>query len=159
MSNEKELSDGESFCHADYGFRHFRCVPLPENMIDKIKNFDPDSMDGMAAEIGEDNMAAAIGEDAILQTWVIADGYTFSEIPEEKNFAGYHAHLLDGTLYIIAKGWGTEQTRELLNHPEKNEWRLRRICIFGYSLGMESLRELNINVPNFFRNVQIEMRY
>jgi adenine-specific DNA-methyltransferase len=121
-----------------------------------IEKFDP-SAKSQGNLFG--NMAQAFGEETILQTWLLADGYEFGQTPEIKNFAGYHAHCIDGSLYIINEGWGTEQTRELLNLAGKNELRLNHIRIYGYSLGMESLRELKINVSQSLKNVEIELRY
>jgi len=141
---------------AGAGFKHYRCQAPPAQTIDKIEKFDP-SKEIQGDLFGE--MANAFGEETILQTWLISDGYEFSQIPETKNFAGYRAYYIDGSLYIINQGWGKEQTKELLNLVGKNELRLNHIRIYGYSLGMESLRELKINVSQSLSNVEIELRY
>jgi len=141
---------------AGAGFKHYRCQAPPAQTIDKIEKFDP-SKEIQGDLFGE--MANAFGEETILQTWLLSDGYEFSQIPETKNFAGYRAHYIDGSLYIINQGWGKEQTKELLNIVGKNELRLNHIRIYGYSLGMESLRELKINVSQSLSNVEIELRY
>jgi adenine-specific DNA-methyltransferase len=146
----------ERIKRAGGSFRNFRCVAPPTQTIDMIEKFDP-SAESQGNLFG--SMAQAFGEETILQTWLLADGYEFGQTPEAKNFAGYRAHCIDGSLYIINEGWGTEQTRELLNLAGKNELRLSHIRIYGYSLGMESLRELKINVSQSLKNVETELRY
>ncbi|MCL1966384.1 MAG: hypothetical protein FWF67_00710 [Fibromonadales bacterium] len=146
----------ERIKRAGAGFKHYRCQVPPAQTIDKIEKFDP-SKEIQGDLFGE--MANAFGEETILQTWLLSDGYEFSQATETKNFAGYRAHYIDGSLYIINQGWGKEQTKELLNLVGKNELQLNHIRIYGYSLGMESLRELKINVSQSLSNVEIELRY
>jgi len=146
----------ERIKRAGAGFKHYRCQEPPAQTIDKIEKFDP-SKEVQGDLFGE--MANAFGEETILQTWLLSDGYEFSQMPETKNFAGYRAHYIDGSLYIINQGWGKEQTKELLNLVGKNELRLNHIRIYGYSIDMESLRELKINVSQSLSNVEIELRY
>jgi adenine-specific DNA-methyltransferase len=140
----------------DLGFKHFICKESPIETIDKIEKFDP-SKEAQGDLFGD--MVNAFGEEAILQTWLIADGYEFNQTPEVKKFAGYNAYYIDGSLYIINEGWSSQQTKELLNLVGTNKLRLNHIRIYGYSLGMESLRELKINVSQSLKDVKFELRY
>jgi adenine-specific DNA-methyltransferase len=101
------------------------------------------------------------GINTILQTWLIDDGYTFNQQPQEIDFEGYKAHYMDNSsLYIINVGWGNKQTESLLNLIGNNDLNINTIIVYGYSFTMESLRELKLNVKNnLSRQVSIEIRY
>ena len=142
----------------DLGFRHYRIKPWDVQMIEKIEAFDPSLP--QQADMFED-MASKIGVENILTTWMVADGYALTAEVRHMDIAGYTAHYLDNALlYIIAGGWGTVQTKALLNRVGERKLNLNTIIVFGYSLGLESMRELEINVKQSLNNeVQVEKRY
>jgi hypothetical protein len=128
----------------DLGFCHYRLQPPAAQLIEKIDSFDldpplqPDMFAGMANKIGID---------AILAMWMAADGYELTHPVREIALAGYIAHYLDNSLlYIIAEGWGTAQTKALCNLVGIRKLNLNTVIVLGYSLGLEDLRELVINV-------------
>jgi len=91
----------------------------------------------------------------------VADGYMLTDNVQKIEIAGYTAHYLDNSLlYIIAGGWGSEQTQALLNLVGERKLNLNTIIVFGYSFGLESMRELEISIKTSLNNeVQIEKRY
>jgi len=141
----------------DLGFKHYRLATPNAQTIDKIMEFNPNGnklfSEDMISELG--------GLETILQTWLIDDGYSFDQQPEEIDFAGYKAHYMDNSLlYIINTNWGKKQTEELLNRVGLNGLNLNTLIVFAYSFDMESLRELELNVKNNLnRQVSIEIRY
>ncbi len=57
------------------------------------------------------------------------------------------APYVDNTrLYLIDERWGTEQTRDLLNHIGTHQLPVQTIVIYGYSFDLESIRELEIGL-------------
>lgn len=57
------------------------------------------------------------------------------------------ARYVDNTrLYLIDERWGTEQTRDLLNHIGTHQLPVQTIVIYGYSFDLESIRELEIGL-------------
>lgn len=142
----------------DLGFRHYRIEPPAATLITEIEAFEPGKT--QQADLFE-GMAEKLGVDAILATWMVADGYPLTEPVTSLDVAGYAAHYLDNSLlYIIAEGWGTEQTKALCNLVGERKVNLNTIIVFGYSLGLEAMRELEINVQQSLNaEVKVEKRY
>ena len=141
----------------DLGFKHYLLTSTTEATLDKIIEFNPTEN-----RLFSDDMVSALGGIAtILATWLIDDGYDFSQSAQTIDFAGYTAHYIDNSvLYLVSQGWGAEQTKVLLNKIGKYELNVNTIIIFGYSFTMESLRELEMNVKNTLdKQVLIEKRY
>ena len=141
----------------DLGFKHYRLATPAADTLDKITEFNLTER-----RIFKDDMVSALGGlETILATWLIDDGYDFSQSAQNIDFAGYAAHYIDNSvLYLISQGWGAEQTRILLNKIGKHELNVNTIIVFGYCFTMESLRELEMNVKNTLdRQVLVEKRY
>jgi len=141
----------------DLGFKHYLLTSPTEATLDKIIEFNPTEN-----RLFSDDMVSALGGIAtILATWLIDDGYDFSQSAQTIDFAGYTAHYIDNSmLYLISQGWGAEQTKVLLNKIGKHELNVNTIIVFGYSFTMESLRELEMNVKNTLnKQVLIEKRF
>jgi len=140
------------------GYRHYRIATPDAATIQKIEAFEPDK-----EQQGDlfDNLADKIGVEAILATWMAADGYPLTQEVVRLDLAGYTAHYLDNALlYIIAEGWGKEQTEALLNLVGERKLNLNTIVVFGYSLRLEAMRELEINVKQSLNGaVLVEKRY
>ncbi|MDR1486094.1 MAG: hypothetical protein LBT09_14910 [Planctomycetaceae bacterium] len=150
----------------DGGFKHYRIVEPDVITLDKIATFDPeheqqkDFFDDMVTQF-DDKITGAKGEDVVLQTWLIHDGYTFDQQPEQIDFDGYQAYYIDQSLlYIIRQDWGNKQTKKLLNDVGTHNLNLNTIIVYGYSFSIESLRELVLGVKqSLSRQVLIERRY
>ena len=130
------------------GFKHFRLTtPNDENALLKLEEFDPNAIVAFP-----EDMTATFdgGEKAILQTWLIDDGFEFNQTPKIVEFAGYQAHYIEQRLYLISTGWSSEATRELLNAIGKNKLAVQSIVIFPYSFAFNELNELKINLRTAF---------
>lgn len=62
-------------------------------------------------------------------------------------------------LYLIDERWGTEQTRDLLNHIGTHQLPVQTIVIYGYSFDLESIRELEIGLKQLDQKVNLVKRY
>lgn len=130
------------------GFKHFRLTtPNDENALLKLEEFDPNAIVAF-----QEDMTTTFdgGEKAILQTWLIDDGFEFNQTPKIVEFAGYQAHYIEQRLYLISTGWSSEATRELLNAIGKNKLAVQSIVIFPYSFAFNELNELKINLRTAF---------
>jgi adenine-specific DNA-methyltransferase len=162
IKTEKELALQEDF---DTGFKHYRIAAPNVTTLDKIEKFDPeqhpkDLFDNMLTAF-DAKTTGAKGEEVILQTWLINDGYTFDQQPQEIDFDGYQAYHIDNSLlYLINQGWGVKQTLILLNAVETYKLNINTIIVYGYSFAMESLRELELGIEQLIeKQVIIERRY
>jgi site-specific DNA-methyltransferase (adenine-specific) len=130
------------------GFKHFRLTtPNDENALLKLEEFDPNAIVAFPEDM---TTTFEGGEKAILQTWLIDDGFEFNQTPKIVEFAGYQAHYIEQRLYLISTGWSSEATRELLNAIGKNKLAVQSIVIFPYSFAFNELNELKINLRTAF---------
>ena len=130
------------------GFKHFRLTtPNDENALSKLEEFDPNAIVAFPEDM---TTTFDGGEKAILQTWLIDDGFEFNQTPKIVEFAGYQAHYIEQRLYLISTGWSSEATRELLNAIGKNKLAVQSIVIFPYSFTFNELNELKINLRTAF---------
>ena len=130
------------------GFKHFRLTtPNDENALLKLEEFDPNAIVAFPEDM---TTTFDDGEKAILQTWLIDDGFEFNQTPKIVEFAGYQAHYIEQRLYLISTGWTSEATRELLNAIGKNKLAVQSIVIFPYSFAFNELNELKINLRTAF---------
>ncbi|HEY4399996.1 MAG TPA: DNA methyltransferase [Lactobacillaceae bacterium] len=152
----------------DAGFKHFRMVAPTQKTLDDIDNFDElattlDLFDDMLTPFSSDELQVsgdATGYDTVLQTYLVADGYRFDVAVENLTVAGYQLPYVDGTrVYIINSGWHIAQTKALVNAVGTNELVLQTIVVYGYSLSLEDLRELEIALAQLDSKVNLIVRY
>lgn len=130
------------------GFKHFQLTtPNDENALLKLEEFNPNAIVAFPEDM---TTTFDGGEKAILQTWLIDDGFEFNQTPKIVEFAGYQAHYIEQRLYLISTGWSSEATRELLNAIGKNKLAVQSIVIFPYSFAFNELNELKINLRTAF---------
>ncbi len=164
----------------DLGFKHYRFVTPQQQTLDDLDSFDMASgqflnTSGQIAafsESGFDDMispfsarglgiaGSASGEETILTTWLVADGYKMDINVQPLDFAGYPASRVDDTrVYLIAGGWSTAQTRELLNRIGTHQLPVQTVVIYGYSFDLTSLHELEIGLKQLDQKVNLVKRY
>lgn len=98
--------------------------------------------------------------DTILHTYLAKDNYRFDVPIQTIDFAGIHLPYVNNQrIYLIANNWRAENTKALVNAIGKNELVVQTIVIYGYTLEMESLRELEIALNQLENKVNLQVRY
>ncbi|MGO4942209.1 DNA methyltransferase [Ruoffia tabacinasalis] len=150
----------------DFGFKHFRVVPPNQETLDKIEyddNLQLNLFDDMIDVFSSQKLGVAgnaAGFDTILQTYLAKDNYQFDVNIEMIDFAGIKLpHVNNQRIYLIANNWRTEHTKALVNAIGKNELTVQTIVVYGYTLEMESLRELEIALNQLENKVNLQVRY
>lgn len=177
IQEEKGLELPEGF---DGGFKHYRILEPSQVTVDDLDSFDIETGDFidnkgnhlLLSESGFDDMISpfssqglgfdngATGEETILSTWLLADGYSILTPVKELDLAGYQANYVNSErLYLIAEDWSSEQTKELVNIIGNNEKVVQTIVLYGYSFGMESMRELESALEQLDTKVNLIKRY
>lgn len=177
IQEEKEAELPERF---DGGFKHYRVLEPTQSTLNDLDSFDIESGDFidnngnslLFKESDFDDMISpfsskglgfedgAAGEETILSTWLLADGYSLLSSGEKLDLAGYEASYVNSErLYLIAEGWSSEQTKELVNIIGKNEKVIPTIVLYGYSFEMESMRELELALDQLDTKVNLVKRY
>lgn len=150
----------------DGSFQHYRVVKPIKQTLEEIDDFDPNNINlftNMVKGFSSKNLGVkgnATGEETILTTWVVEDGYSFDVDIQQVNFGTYTAHKIEGDrLYLINEGWGTEQTKELLNKLGTHQLEVQSVVIFGYSFNVAELRELENGLRQLDSEVKLIKRY
>ena len=150
----------------DFGFKHYRVVPPTQETLEKIDYDDQlqlDLFDDMIDAFSSEKLGVAgnaDGFDTILHTYLAKDNYQFDVPLQMIDFAGIQLPYVNHQrIYLIANNWRAENTRALVNAIGKNELVVQTIVVYGYTLEMESLRELEIALNQLENKVNLQVRY
>lgn len=181
---KKEYPEIERF---DDGFKHYYVKEIDANTIDKIIDFDPNSIQiltddvvsefaGNAVRLGEyyeksdkDKVnpkfakivdTGASGEDTILQTWLINDGYKFDVPVKTIELVHHNVHYVeDGAMAYIIDPFTQDDVEALLNLIGTQKLNVKTIIVFGYSFDFATMTSLKNNVKTVLDGVRVEVRY
>lgn len=150
----------------DFGFKHYRVVAPTQETLDKIDYDDQlqlDLFDDMIDAFSSEKLGIAgnaAGFDTILQTYLAKDNYQFDVPFKLIDFAGVQLPYVNSQrIYLIAKNWQAKNTKVLVNAIGKNELTVQTIVVYGYTVEMESLRELEIALNQLENKVNLQVRY
>lgn len=181
---KKEYPELEGF---DDGFKHYYVKEIDANTIDKIVDFDPNSIQiltedvvsefaGNEVRLGEyyeksdkDKLnpkfakvvdTGASGEDTILQTWLINDGYKLDVPVETIQLVQHNVHYVEeGAMAYIIDQFTQDDVEALLNLIGTQKLNVKIIIVFGYSFDFATMTSLKNNVKTALDGVRVEVRY
>lgn len=150
----------------DFGFKHYRVVPATQEVLEKIdfdENLQLDMFDDMISIFSSENLGVegnANGFDTILHTYLVKDNYKFDVSMEFVDFAGVKLPYVNNQrLYMITNDWKAENTKALVNAIGTNQIVVQTIVVYGYTIDMTSLRELEIALKQLENKVNLQIRY
>lgn len=186
-AGEKIQSEHPELDDFDAGFKHYYVKEIDANTIDKIIDFDPNSIQiltedvvsefaGNAVKLGEyyeisdkDKInpkfakvvdTGATGEDTILQTWLINDGYKLDIPVKTIELVHHNVHYVeDGAMAYIIDQFTQEDVEALLNLIGTQQLNVKTIIVFGYSFDFSTMTSLKNNVKTALDGVRVEVRY
>lgn len=150
----------------DGSFKHYRVVKPVKQTLEEIEDFNPNNtnlftnmVEGFSSK-SLDVDGDATGEATILTTWLAKDSYSFDTDVQELKFDNYTAYKVeDNRLYLISEGWGSNQTKELLNQLGTHKLEVQSVVLFGYSFNIAEMRELEIGLKQLDSKVTLIKRY
>lgn len=150
---EKEISQNESLKNQNV-FKIFETNPIWEDyefeakeQHEQIKLFD------------ESNLTA---EDiqSLLITWKTNDGLVLTEELLKVDLQGYSGYYGHGKLYLMDKGFTTENLKEILvKIDEDKSFNPTSIIAFGYHFESKSLREISENVKSYSNKKNVDVDF
>lgn len=150
----------------DLGFKHYRVVAPTQETLETLNYRDDlqlDMFDDLITTFSSEKLGVAgnaDGFDTIFHTYLVKDGYKFDVPIQLVDFAGIQLPYVNGQrIYIITNDWKAENTKALVNAIGKNELAVQTIVVHGYSIEMESLRELEIALNQLENKVNLQVRY
>jgi len=148
------------------GFKHFRMVEPTMKALEQInyeEDMQLDIFENMISLFSSEYIGVqgnADGFDTLLQTYMTGDNYKFDAKVEMREFDGIKLPYVNDTrIYIVAEHWKSSYTKALVNEIGTNQIKVQTIVVYGYTMDMESLRELEIALSQLETKVNLQVRY
>jgi type III restriction enzyme/adenine-specific DNA-methyltransferase len=144
----------------DLGFKHFTLAEPSQSTLDKLEEFDPNNNALVVSDL-----LTEFGKATVLATWLVRDGYGFTQSAQEIDFAGYTAHYIGKHLYLIDGNLSNEAIMAIIEHYETNgEFNPENVVLFGYSFTWTERETLQTNLKRLKdteRNLRVnfDIRY
>ena len=155
----KKIKEANPLFAGDLGFKHFVLEEPKENALLQMEKFDPITT---ISSLTVDDF----GLEAVFRTWLVADGYGFTEEAEEVTLGRYKAYWKDNHLYMITpdKDFDANSIAALMDKYNGEPFSPQNIVIFGYSFSFTHCEELQKNLRtlkegNKTLTVNIDVRY
>lgn len=155
----KKIKEANPLFAGDLGFKHFVLEEPKENALLQMETFDPITT---ISSLTVDDF----GLEAVLRTWLVADGYGFTEDAEEVTLGRYKAYWKDNHLYMINPDTDFDENSiaALMDKYNGEPFSPQNIVIFGYSFSFTHSEELQKNLRtlkegNKTLTVNIDVRY
>lgn len=156
----QKIKEANPLFAGDLGFKHFVLEEPKENALLQMEMFDPTTSAISSLTVDD------FGLEAVLRTWLVADGYGFTEDAEEVMLGRYKAYWKDNHLYMINpdKDFDANSIAALMDKYNGEPFSPQNIVIFGYSFGFTHCEELQKNLRtlkegNKTLTVNIDVRY
>ena len=126
----------------DLGFKHYTLKEVPENVLDKMEEFNPEE-----ASFGG-NMLELFGRETVLTTWKVRDGYGLTSEVEEVPLAEYTAYQCGDHLYLLDEGLSDDAITAMVDkYGEPTPWNPHHVVLFGYNMNFGVQDALRTNLP------------
>lgn len=127
---------------ADLGFKHFTLKEPAGDTLDKLLKFTPEDNGMFSSDLVDE-----FGVPTVLTTWLVRDGYGFTEPAQTIDFAGYTAYYKGKHLYLIGKELSNEAITAIVEKYETDgAFNPENIVLFGYSFSWSEIDALKINL-------------
>ena len=126
----------------DLGFKHYTLKDVPENVLDKMIEFNPIES-GFA-----NNLLEMFGRETVLETWKVRDGYGMNAKIEEVKLADYTAYQCGDHLYLTNEGMDDDAITALVDkYGEQTDWGPHYVVLFGYNFNFATTDAIKKNLP------------
>lgn len=144
----------ENLKNQDLGFRIFETTPIWDDY-----GFEADELNPQLKIFDESTLTE---EDikALLITWKTYDGITLTEQLKELDFGGYKGYFADEKLYLMNKGFSTDNLKNLLEKIDTDKkFNPTSIVAFGYNFDSKNLREISENIKSYANKKNIDIDF
>jgi adenine-specific DNA-methyltransferase len=138
----------------DLGFKIFETTPIWEDYDFEATELDNQTKLFDESKLTEDDIKA------LLITWKTYDGIALTQELEKIDLSGYTAYYGNGKLYLMDKGFTTENLKNLLEKIDSDKkFSPTSIITFGYHFESKNLRELSENVKSYANKKNIDIDF
>ena len=126
----------------DLGFKHYTLKEVPENVLDKMEEFNPEEANFA------NNMLDIFGRETVLATWKVRDGYGLTSEVEKVQLADYTAYQCGDHLYLLDEGLSDDAITAMVDkYGEPTPWNPHNVVLFGYNMNFGVQDALKTNLP------------
>ena len=150
----KKIQEKNKDKNQDFGFRIFETTPLWEDY-----NFEADELTKQLTLFDE----SKLNEDdlkTLLITWKTYDGIELTKSSEEIDLGDYKAYYVSNKLYLMNKGFKTENLKVMLEKIDSDKkFNPTSIIAFGYHFESKNLREIAENIKSYTNKKSIDIDF
>ena len=144
----------EALKQQDLGFRIFETMPIWEDYNFEAEQFDSSQTLFDVGKLSDDDIKA------LLITWKTYDGVPLTQDLESVDLGGYNAYYSNGKLYLMHKGFATDNLKALLEKIDSDKhFEPKSIIAFGYHFESARLREIAENVKIYNNKKKIDIDF
>ena len=150
----QEENKNKDLSSQDLGFKVFETMPIWDDY-----NFESKELEKQTSLFDESKLTR---EDikALLVTWKTYDGISLIEKTQEIDLNGYIAHYSNEKLYLMDKGFTTENLKVLLEKIDSDKsFNPTTIIAFGYHFDSKNLREISENIKSYANKKSIDIDF
>lgn len=137
----KKIREDDPKTTIDLGFKHYTLRDINQTTLDKIETFDNSSF------VTDTSIYDEFGTATILTTWLIHDGYGFTNNAKMVTLADYTAYWCDNHLYCINPNISEEAIKALIDkYNTQGDFNPQNVVIFGYSFNYVEMENIKTNV-------------
>ncbi len=153
IDNKKaKAKDKKDLSKQDFGFKVFATLPMFKGYFDAIDELDEqqDLFDG--TQLSDEDL------EALLTSWIVNDGVKLSAKTKTIILDTYKADYVDNKLYLMDKGWTTNDLQALLEKlDDDKDFQPNTIILFGYNFESKHQREISEALSSYKNKKQIEL--
>lgn len=150
----KQENKDKDLSNQDLGFKIFETTPIWEDY-----NFELEELEKQTSLFDESKLTR---EDikALLVTWKIYDGILLTETLQENDLTDYTGYYSNENLYLMDKGFTTENLKTLLEKIDSDKsFNPTTIIAFGYHFESKNLREISENIKSYANKKSIDIDF
>lgn len=138
----------------DLGFKVFETMPIWEDYDFEATLFDKTQTLFEVGKLTEEDIKA------LLVTWKTFDGIALTQNLVPINLGSYSAMYGNGKLYLMYKGFTSDNLKNLLEKIDSdNSFEPKSIIVFGYHFDSKNLREISENVKHYTNKKNIDIDF
>ncbi len=144
----------ENLKNQDLGFQIFETTPIWDDYGFEADELNPE------LELFDESTLSEEDIKALLITWKTYDGIGLTENLIETDFGGYNGYFTNEKLYLMDKGFSTDNLKNLLEKIDTDKkFNPTTIVAFGYNFDSKNLREISENIKSYANKKNIDINF
>ena len=136
------------------GFKIFETTPIWEDYDFEAEQYDSSQTLFDVGKLTEEDIKT------LFVTWKTYDGIALTQDLESIDLSGYTAYYSNSKLYLMHKGFSTDNLKSLLEKIDTDKkFNPTSIICFGYHFVSKNLRELSENVKSYSNKKNIDIDF